>query len=146
MRDHRPSDFESLYRLDQLCFTTGIAYSRAALKQFLSLKSAAAIVAIEGKEVAGFVIAQKTREGAGHIITLDVHPRSRRAKLGSTLLEAAEKRMAALGAKAMLLEVAVDNTPAITFYNRHGYSVLRSLPRYYLDSLDGLLMGKKFGT
>ena len=41
------------------------------------------------------------------------------------------------------LEVAVDNEPALSFYKKHGYSVLKVLPRYYLDSIDGLLMGKR---
>jgi ribosomal protein S18 acetylase RimI-like enzyme len=41
------------------------------------------------------------------------------------------------------LEVAVDNAKAMKFYKKHGYSVLKVLPRYYLNSIDGLLMGKK---
>ena len=43
----------------------------------------------------------------------------------------------------MSLEVAVDNESALKFYKKHGYSVLNVLPQYYLDSIDGLLMGKK---
>ena len=41
------------------------------------------------------------------------------------------------------LEVAVDNEKAMRFYKKHGYSVLKVLPRYYLNSVDGLLMGKR---
>ena len=45
--------------------------------------------------------------------------------------------------KDVSLEVAVDNAKAMKFYKKHGYSVLKVLPRYYLNSIDGLLMGKK---
>jgi ribosomal protein S18 acetylase RimI-like enzyme len=37
----------------------------------------------------------------------------------------------------------VDNERALRFYKKHGYSVLKALPRYYRDEIDGLLMGKK---
>jgi len=37
----------------------------------------------------------------------------------------------------------VDNDLALNFYKKHGYTVLKVLPRYYLDSIDGLLMGKR---
>jgi len=38
--------------------------------------------------------------------------------------------------------VAVDNHPAIAFYKRHGYSIVGTIPRYYLGSLDALRMEK----
>jgi ribosomal protein S18 acetylase RimI-like enzyme len=45
----------------------------------------------------------------------------------------------------VFLETAVDNLAALTFYKRHGYSVLRTLPRYYQGSVDGLRMEKRLG-
>ena len=60
-------------------------------------------------------------------------------------MSAAEKRLAAENCHSVLLEVAVDNAPAISFYKRHGYSVLKTIPRYYNNSLDALMLGKKLG-
>jgi len=57
-------------------------------------------------------------------------------------MQALEERLRAAGCKTILLEVAVDNRAALTFYKKHGYSVLKTLPRYYPGGLDGLLMGK----
>ena len=37
LREILPSDFESLYRLDQICFEPGIAYSREELRRFLGI-------------------------------------------------------------------------------------------------------------
>ena len=63
--------------------------------------------------------------------------------LGTLLMSSAEAELKQAGCDYVSLEVAVDNEPALRFYKKHGYSVLKVLPRYYLDSIDGLLMGKK---
>jgi ribosomal protein S18 acetylase RimI-like enzyme len=55
----------------------------------------------------------------------------------------AEERLAAQQCNSILLEVAVNNFPAIAFYKRHGYAVLETIPRYYLESIDALVMGKR---
>jgi ribosomal protein S18 acetylase RimI-like enzyme len=40
------------------------------------------------------------------------------------------------------LETAVDNVPALSFYKRHGYDVIRTWPRYYSNGVDALLLEK----
>ena len=52
-------------------------------------------------------------------------------------------RFEAAKVKWIVLEVAVDNLAAISFYKRHGFTVMKRLPRYYNNSLDGLLLGKE---
>jgi ribosomal-protein-alanine N-acetyltransferase len=78
-----------------------------------------------------------------HVFTIDVHPDYQRSGLGTQLMREAEQRFAEAKCRSILLEVAVDNLAAISFYKRHGFSVLKSLPRYYNNSIDGLLLGKK---
>jgi len=58
-------------------------------------------------------------------------------------MSAVEAELKSAGCDYVSLEVAVDNEPALKFYKKHGYAVLKVLPRYYLDSIDGLLMGKR---
>jgi ribosomal protein S18 acetylase RimI-like enzyme len=53
-----------------------------------------------------------------------------------------EEKFVSAGCTSVFLEVAVDNGSALAFYKRHGYSVLKTLRRYYPGNLDGLLMGK----
>ena len=67
----------------------------------------------------------------------------RRSGVGSLLMEEAEKRAAAAGCKAIYLEMAVNNAAARAFYEGRGYSILRTLPRYYNNELDGYLMTKR---
>ena len=42
----------------------------------------------------------------------------------------------------MGLEAAVDNSTALAFYKQHGYSVIRTWPRYYSNGVDALVLKK----
>ncbi len=148
LRTYRPRDRERLLEIDQLCFVSGISYTEEELAFFLRRSSAITLVAEDAGNIAGFIIADRLRSRRadvliGHIITIDVLPDARRSGLGSRLLLAAEQALKRAGCENVSLEVAVDNAAALSFYKKHGYTVLKVLPRYYLDSVDGLLMGKK---
>jgi ribosomal protein S18 acetylase RimI-like enzyme len=62
--------------------------------------------------------------------------------VGTLLLQAAEERLRAAGSRAVGLETAVDNLAALSFYKRHGYSVIRTWPRYYSNGVDALVLKK----
>lgn len=142
IRQATPADFETLWSIDQECFVEGISYSQPELRHYMERRRAFTLVKEDEQGIAAFVVAENARRGTGHIITIDVRPRARRAGHGSELLRAAEARLHRDGCAAVLLEVAVDNEAAIRFYKRHAYSVIKTIPRYYLDSVDALLMGK----
>jgi ribosomal-protein-alanine N-acetyltransferase len=142
IRDLKPEDFELLWRLDQECFPPGIAYSRQELKVYVRHRGSFTLVADDGNtgKIAGFIVAH---EGpTGHIITIDVLEAARRSGVGSMLLRAAEDRLRVAGSKAVGLETAVDNISALSFYKRHGYSVIKTWPRYYSNGVDALVMKK----
>lgn len=141
LRDARPEDLETLWRIDQECFPPGIAYSRKEFKYYLRLPAAFTIVAEEDGTIGGFLIAQSSK--TGHIITIDVLPPYRRAGLGSQLLEESERRLLASGSSAVGLETAVDNVSALKFYKRHGYDVIKTHPRYYSNGVDALVLKKE---
>jgi ribosomal protein S18 acetylase RimI-like enzyme len=163
VRKYAPADFSRLLAIDQSCFVDGIAYSEEEVRYFLSMPTAISLVALkedglkedglqeEGmpeEEIMGFVIADRFRprrasRSMGKIITLDVAPRAQHCGVGTLLMTSAATELKQAGCDYVSLEVAVDNEPALKFYKKHGYSVLKVLPRYYLDSIDGLLMGKK---
>jgi [ribosomal protein S18]-alanine N-acetyltransferase len=148
LREYRPQDFSRLLEIDRACFVEGIAYSEQEMRYFLNLPSAIRIVGEQSGQVKGFIIANRFRprrsgEFMGHIITIDVLAEARRSGLGSRLLEAAEVKLKETGCGYVSLETAVDNQAALRLYKKHGYSVLKVLPNYYLESIDGLLMGKK---
>jgi ribosomal-protein-alanine N-acetyltransferase len=143
LRDYRAQDFETIWKLDQVCFVAGIAYTREELSYFVSHKNGFTIVGERRGAVQGFIVIQRDHKDAGHVITIDVQADARRAGLGTLLMDAAEDRLRSAKCDSVLLEVAVDNLPAIAFYKRHGYSVLKTIPRYYMNSIDALLLGKR---
>lgn len=158
LRPYVSRDFEKLFRIDQECFEPGIAYSRAELSSYIDRQGSTAIVAeltqdwiSETKEkkkfekgtIVGFIVVELHPKGYGHVITIDIRPEFRRHGLGTLLLTGAETRLEEKGAFMVVLEVAVNNLAAITFYKRHNYNVARTLPRYYNSELDALFMTKR---
>jgi ribosomal-protein-alanine N-acetyltransferase len=142
IRDYRAEDFDTLWRIDQACFVRGISYTRRELAFYIARKRGFTLVADSDGKIIGFAVADRNRHNEGHIITIDVLPEARRSGLGSRLILAAEKRLRELGSLAVFLETAVDNAAAIAFYKRHGYAVVHTIPRYYLDSIDALVLTK----
>lgn len=159
VRDYRPEDFNTLWAIDQSCFDPGIAYSRHELQLYLRRPAAFTLVAVldvpgvqpsDGvspdtslqSSIVAFIVAENSRRGMGHIITIDVRPIARRYHIGSALLAAAEERLRAAKCHAVRLETAVDNASAISFYKRHGYDVIQVIPHYYSNGVDALLLEK----
>jgi ribosomal-protein-alanine N-acetyltransferase len=167
IRDFQPADFDPLWRIDQECFPPGISYSRTELKLYIRRRGSFTLVAVgTAGEVAGpnlgnarkysppiasapgglagFIVAEAGNRGSGHIITIDVIAGARRFGVGSLLLRAAEDRLRAAHCRSVELETAVDNLSALSFYKRHGYSVIRTSPRYYSNGVDALVLQKDF--
>jgi ribosomal-protein-alanine N-acetyltransferase len=154
LRDFRQEDFDTLWGIDQRCFARGVAYSRPELDAYMEHPGSFTLVAeaetSEGNNpghntlsILGFLVAHPpNRRGLGHIVTIDVLPEAQRSGVGSRLLLAAEDRLRAAQGRGVSLETAVDNQPAITFYKRHGYFVIKTLPRYYSNGVDAFLMRK----
>jgi len=145
IRKYRPEDFEQLWQLDQTCFSREIAYSRDELAYYLRAPRAFCFVAEEIGEPVGFILGHQQR-GDGHVVTLDVARHVRRTGLASILMQKLEASFASLGCDSLMLEVAVNNRAGLSFYKKHGFSVVKTLRRYYPGGLDGLLMGKKLST
>jgi ribosomal-protein-alanine N-acetyltransferase len=145
IREFKPEDFEVLWGMDQECFPPGIAYSKAELKSFVRHRGSFTLVAADDKngKAAGFIVVYGGP--VGHVITIDVDPAARRAGVGSLMLRTAEERLWSAGSRAVGLETAVDNLAALSFYKRHGYSVIRTWPRYYSNGVDALVMKKGLG-
>jgi ribosomal protein S18 acetylase RimI-like enzyme len=147
LRPVAQEDFPELFALDQTCFAPGIAWSKAELHYFLKYPGNIGVVAQdELRNIAGFAIAGKQHRSGdvvGRLITIDVDPGLRRQGVGHMLLDETERQLRAAGASAVLLEVAVDNATARSFYERHGFVRTGRIPGYYLGRIDALVMEKQ---
>lgn len=146
LREYRPEDFEVLCEIDRLCFPPGIAYSAEDIAMVLLDRGMIVIVGEEGDRLAGFLLARpgmrSDGRGSGHIITIDILPEFRQARLGTRMMVEAHRRLKMAGSTRVLLETSVENEAAIAFYKRLGYSTARRLKRYYLDKIDAYQMFK----
>ncbi len=145
LRTYRPSDFEILYRIDQICFPRGIAYEQFELKVYLQSEGSHCLVAEVGGDVAGFILAELALD-EGHIITLDVLENYRRHGIGSLVLAAAEKEAGSRGVKRMVLETATTNKAAIALWRKHGYRQFVTIKDYYGWGHDAFRMGKNLAA
>ncbi len=146
IREFRREDFETLWRIDGECFAPGIAYSRQELAYYIARGNSFTLVAESKRGIVGFLVGDYDRRRVGHITTIDVLAPARRAGLGAELMRLAEERLRRVGCESVKLETAVDNVAAISFYQRLGYSIVRTLPRYYSNGVDGLLLRKQLDS
>jgi ribosomal-protein-alanine N-acetyltransferase len=161
VRPFRKADFETLWRIDQVCFEPQLAYSRPEMAFYMRRAGAFTLVA-EAKSgvirpaeemnteagskdsaaIVGFIVAELQRR-EGHIITIDVVAEARRSGVGSALLDAAENELRQAGAETVTLETAVNNEAAIRFYKQKGYFVEKTVCGYYSNQLDALVLEKE---
>ena len=145
LRPYRPSDFETLYRIDQVCFPEGIAYGRFEMKVYLRADGSYCLIAEAAGQVAGFILAELAPD-EGHIITLDVLEKYRRQGIGSLLLAAAEKEAVSRGGTRMVLETATNNKAGIALWRKHGYRQFATIESYYGPGRDAFRMSKDLGA
>ena len=141
LRTYAPEDFESLYKIDQVCYSPDVAYSRGELRAYLRFPGADCLVATIRSEAVGFCLTAH-RENRGHIITIDVLEEHRRHGIGSRLLETVEQRLAKSGVNEVILETATENHSAIAFWEKHGYRTRGVWKGYYPGGGDAYAMIK----
>jgi len=135
--------------LDQICFPAGIAYSLGEFRSLLRSSRTISVVAEDDAALAGFAMVQsgwfRRAEGA-HMVTIDVAPAFRRGGVGRLLIDQIEAHMRHAGASWLRLEVAVDNSGALSFYAGLGFEPIGRIQGYYHGNLDAIVMEKTLGA
>ena len=122
-----------LANLHKLCFP----HKPWSADDFADLKkSGCEIIASQN----GFIVYRTTLDEA-EIITIGVHPDTRRTGIGIALLGVMEADLKKNGVKHIFLEVAADNAPARALYEQNGFVQIGVRPRYY-DGVDAIMMRK----
>ncbi len=111
---------------------------------FNALVVQAGVVALATPEnnPAGFILLRVTMDEA-EILTLAVRPENRRTGYGQALLNAALAYVRQENVTRCFLEVAVDNTAAISLYGRSGFVTCGRRKEYYqreYGQIDALMM------
>ena len=126
-----PRDARRFEEIDRLCFAEGIAFSSFTFRYHLKDPKSVNIVAESSGEVIGFAVGKIYRGGEATIVTVDVLAEFRRLGIGQKLLSRLEEDLVSKGAAILILQVAVDNEPAIALYQKAGYKAASVLLEYY---------------
>jgi ribosomal-protein-alanine N-acetyltransferase len=133
---------ELLAGLHKVCFAA--PWSARSMAEVLAMPAAEGLIALKGgpsPRPAGLVLWSRVVDEA-EVLTIAVLPPWRRHGLGGILLRAAMAAAAARGASSMHLEVAADNTAAITLYAGHSFEHT-GLRKGYYGGIDAITMRRE---
>ncbi|WP_416342423.1 ribosomal protein S18-alanine N-acetyltransferase [Isoptericola peretonis] len=141
LRPLRSADFDRVLELERVLFGAGawtygmLADELAALGRWYVVAEptgpdAVAVYGPGPKPVVGYAGLWFDGDVA-QVMTIGVDPYYQRHGVGRALLEALIERARTLRAGAVLLEVRVDNGPALALYERFGFERIGLRKRYY---------------
>ena len=128
-------DLDEIYEIELECFRDE-AYSRWLYRWLLKDKKTIFLKAVVDGRIAGFAVARVEkkvldRDLIGRIYTLNVRRDFRRMGVGKELMKALERELERRGCRKIVLEVSVENIPAINLYKSLGYRIEKRIKWYY---------------
>ena len=113
--------------LERICFAE--PWSENALELLLTDAALGYVCEIDGRAVAyvGMMLAYDE----GQITNVAVHPDARRQGIGRALMETVSQEARVRGLVQIALEVRRSNRAAILLYERDGYVIAGTRPRFY---------------
>jgi ribosomal-protein-alanine N-acetyltransferase len=142
IRKARLSDLDIVETIENSVFESD-QLSRASLRRYISVSSAAMIVAQEGKAVTGYALVG-FRKGSkiGRLYSIAVDKTRAGRGVGRALLSAGEAAARKRKCNIFALEVRADNPRAIALYEKNGYAMTGREEDWYEDGGDALRFEK----
>jgi len=143
IREVTRADLLEVYRIERAEFPQPWPYD--AFQRFL--EEPGFLVAEVDGGVAGYVVADTVPNHGrqlGHVKDIAVRDDLQREGIGTQLLRRILGQLRSAGAGAVKLEVRESNERALGLYRRHGFEHRRTVPRYYDDGEDALVMVRDF--
>jgi len=137
IREAKNEDLSNLDEIEKLSFDQ--PYSRSILAWLIFDPEVKVFVAEYKGMIVGYA-AGITYNEEGHVISIAVHPNFRRKGIATALLAQLIEFLKKKSVKKIILEVSIDNLPALNFYRKMGFKISRKLRNYYGDSRDAYLM------
>jgi ribosomal-protein-alanine N-acetyltransferase len=141
IRPAERADLLAVHRIEQAAFPQPWPFT--AFEQYVD--EPGFLVADDGA-VVGYVVADSVPNHGkplGHIKDIAVREDRRGEGIGAGLLERALGVLGARGVASVKLEVRESNARARDLYRRYGFVHRRTVPRYYSDGEDALVLVRK---
>lgn len=134
------SDLSSVARIEEL--TIRPPWKEAQFQQELEKKHSHFWVVTDDEtdeKLFGYVVFSFPAEQA-HIQTIAVDPEFQRGGIASYLMRKIIQYVSNRNGESIILEVRAGNAPAVQFYQKIGFVILRTLRKFYPDGEDGFVM------
>jgi len=138
VRQAERADLLAVHRIEQSSFPQPWPFE--VFEQYLGESG---FLVAEDEAVVGYVVADSVPnhgQPLGHIKDIAVREERRGEGIGSTLLEQALGVLHARGAASVKLEVRASNDGAQQLYDEYDFVHRRTIPRYYSDGEDALIL------
>ena len=137
------SHVKAVAELEKLCFSE--PWSENSVASELKNKLALWLVAEEDGRVAGYIGSQ-TCGDESDVMNVAVHPDFRRRGIAEALINDLVEQLNAIGSHCLTLEVRASNVPAISLYEKLGFTEVGRRKNYYRNPKeDALILRKEWG-
>ena len=126
--------------LEKICFSD--PWSERSIASELDNKLAFWLVATEGETVAGYIGSQTVMDETD-MMNVAVHPDFRRRGIAEALVNGLVEELKTKGSHCLTLEVRASNAPAISLYEKLGFSEIGRRKNYYRNPREDALILRK---
>ena len=127
-------------RLEKICFSD--PWSERSIASELDNKLAFWLVATEGETVAGYIGSQTVMDETD-MMNVAVHPDFRRQGIAEALVNGLVKQLKDMGSHCLTLEVRASNVPAISLYEKLGFTEIGRRKNYFRNPREDALILRK---
>ena len=131
---------KAVAELEKLCFS--LPWDEASVAGELTNPLSLWLVAVENGELAGYVGSQSVM-GEADMMNLAVMPDYRRRGIGEALVLRLVDELKDQKVYSLTLEVRASNNPAITLYEKLGFTAVGRRPGYYRNPREDALILRK---
>ncbi|WP_152538373.1 GNAT family N-acetyltransferase [Aquimarina megaterium] len=134
------SELEAIYKIEEKVFSP-MNYPLFVIRQYYDLFSDYFLVAEnEEKEIAGYILGGiNPKEKDGWILALATEKKFRKQGIGLKLISTVIKKINELDITSILLTTE-PNTPAVDFYKKLGFEIIKNESNYFGDHSGRVIM------
>ena len=136
----KSSHVAQIAELEKICFSA--PWSEKSIASELNNELAFWLTAMEGEQVAGYIGSQTVMDESD-MMNVAVHPDFRRKGIAEALVNALVEALKSKGSRCLTLEVRASNVPAITLYEKLGFSEIGRRKNYYRNPREDALILRK---
>ena len=130
----------AIAEIEKLCFSD--PWSENSIAYELNSRLSYWLVAVENGQVLGYIGSQSVL-GESDMMNVAVHPDHRRKGIAEALVHALSHGLKEQNNVCLTLEVRISNIPAITLYEKLGFSQVGRRPNYYRNPKEDALILRK---